>query len=418
MAMVDEPAVGCPVDDDFDPLGAEYLADPVGVLAHVPAARRPVFWASRLGYYVVTGYAETDRVFRHPDVFSAATAQLPLAPLVPEAQEILRGAGHRPQPSMVSLDPPAHDRLRGPAARAFTPGRVAAMVPTIEATISDLLDQVAGEERFDLVAALAHPLPATVIFALLGVPPEDRPTLKRWCGHRAALSWGRPAPEDQIDIATNLAAYRGYLRDLVHAKRAVRGDDLTSDLLAIHDEDPARLELDEIASILFSLSFAGHETTTGLIGNMVRRLLEERRRWEEVAEHPELIPAVVDETLRYDTSVPAWRRVTTRPATLGGIALPEGAKLFLWLVAADRDPAVFVHPDSFDPHRRDAHRALAFGRGIHYCLGAGLAKVEARLCLEHLVRRLPGLRLVEGQQLTFHPNISFRGPLRLMVRAT
>jgi len=390
----------------------------VAVLRSIPPEHRPIFFAPRLGYYVVTDYAETDYIFRHPELFSAANTQQPLAPLVPEAQEILRGAGHRPQPTMVSLDPPAHARLRVPAARAFTPRRVESMVPTIQATVTELLDAVADVPRFDLVASLAHPLPATVIFALMGVPRQDWPQLKAWCGYRAALSWGRPAPEDQIEIATNLAAYRRYLYDLVRTKVTQRADDPTSDLLAIHDEDPDQLELDEVGSILFSLSFAGHETTTGLIGNMARRLLEAPARWEEVVAHPELAAAAVDETLRYDTSVPAWRRVTTQPTHLGGVELPEGAKLFLWLTAIDRDPTVFADPDQFDLHRQDAQRALSFGKGIHYCIGMPLGKLEAKLALLGLVSRFPNLQLVADQQLSFHPNISFRGPQALWVDRT
>ena len=414
--MLETQPVACPVDPDFDPLSDAYLADPMAVLKAMPAEQHPIFFAPRLGYYVVTGYAETDHVFRHPEIFSAANTQQPLAPLVPEAQEILRGAGHRPQPSMVSLDPPAHGRLRGPAARAFTPRRVESMVPTIETTVTELLDAIGDAPRFDLVACLAYPLPATVIFAMMGVPRQDWPRLKAWCGYRAALSFGRPAPEDQVEIATNLAAYRRYLYDLVQTKVTQRGDDLTSDLLAIHEEDPSQLELAEIGSILFSLSFAGHETTTGLIGNMVRRLLEDRRLWREVAAAPgELAAHAVEETLRYDTSVVAWRRVTTQPTRLGGVDLPEGARLFLWLTAVDRDPTVFADPDRFDLHRPDAQRALAFGKGIHYCIGAPLGKLEARLALHGLVARFPDLGLVPDQPLSFHPNISFRGPQTLWV---
>jgi hypothetical protein len=192
--------------------------------------------------------------------------------------------------------------------------------------------------------------------------------------------------------------------------------DLTSELLAIHDEDPERLTLAEIASILFSLSFAGHETTTGLIGNLLRRLLEDPARWDQIADKPALLPMAVEETLRFDPSVPVWRRVTTRPVTLGGIDLPEGAKLFLWLAAAGRDPRVFPEPDRFDLARPNADQHLAFGKGLHYCLGASLGKLEARLALEELAIRFPRLRLVEGQTLTFHPNISFRGPQSLRVR--
>jgi cytochrome P450 len=337
----DAVAQGCPVHESFDPLSPEYLADPYAVLASLPLEEGPVFYAPSIGYYVVTRYADVMQVYGDPQTYSAAVAQQPLATLIPEAQQILLDGGHRPQPSMVSLDEPAHPRLRRPATRAFTVKRVNDMAPTIRATARELLDVVGDTDRFDLVAALAFPLPANTIFSLLGVPTDDYEQLKRWCGYRAALSWGRADPHDQVEIAGNLVAYRRYLRELVEAKVEDRADDLTSDLLAIHDEDPERLTLAEIASILFSLSFAGHETTTGLIGNTVRRLLEEPARWDALVAEPALIPAAVPETLRYDPSVPVWRRVTTRPATLAGIHLPEGAKVLLWLAATGRDPSVF-----------------------------------------------------------------------------
>jgi cytochrome P450 len=406
---------GCPVIADFDPLSPAYLDDPYAVLAALPIAAAPVFYAPSIDYHVVTRYADVATVFGDPATYSAAAAQLPLVPLVPEAQQILLAGGHKPQPSMVSLDEPAHGRLRKPAARAFAVKRVNDMVPTIHAVASQLLDAVARAGEFDLVEALAFPLPATIVFSLMGAPEADHPLLKRWCGYRAALGWGRPRPEDQVEIATHMAAYRAYLRALVDRKHAERGDDLASDLLAIHDEDAEQLTRAEIASILFSLSFAGHETTTGLIGNAVRRLLEQPERWDAVVAEPALIAGAVDETLRFDPSVPVWRRITTRPVTLGGVELPRGAKLFLWLAAANRDPAVFTDPDRFDPRRRNADQHLAFGRGLHYCLGAHLGKLETRIVLEQLAARFPRLRLVPDQQLTFHPNISFRGPQHLRV---
>ena len=294
--------------------------------------------------------------------------------------------------------------------------RVHGLIPAIEATTAALLDAVAGQTEFDLVAALAFPLPANIVFSLIGVPERDYAQLKQWCGYRAALSWGRPDPADQVDIARSIAAYRGYIRILVDAKVSERADDLTSDLLAIHDEDPERLTLDEISSILFSLSFAGHETTTGLIGNTVRRLLEDQSGWQAVVGQPELLAAAIEETLRFDTSVPVWRRVTSRPVTLGGVQLPAGARLFLWLAAAGRDPAVFDVPGQFDLSRPNADQHVAFGKGLHYCLGANLGKLEAQLAIGELARRYPELALVTGQRLTFHPNISFRGPQSLLVR--
>jgi cytochrome P450 len=248
---------------------------------------------------------------------------------------------------------------------------------------------------------------------LVLVPPADHDRVKRWCGYRALLGWGRPAPEEQVEIATEMAEYRRYLRDLVRDKQEHPGDDIASDLLAIHKENPDQITLEEIASILFSLSFAGHETSTYLIGNTVRRLLEDPARWTALVEDRSLIPHAVEEVLRFDTSVPVWRRITTRPVRLGGVDLPEGAKLFCWLAAAGRDPVRFPEPERFDLHRENAADHLAFGKGIHYCLGAGLARTEVSIILKELLDRYPRLRLVEGQELTFHPNISFRGPQKL-----
>jgi len=407
-------APGCPVDESFDPLSPEFLADPY---AKLPGPAKPIFFAPSIGYYVLTRYADIEAVFRDPASYSAAVAQAPLVAIIPEAQRILLAGGHKPQPSMVSLDEPEHARLRKPAARAFSMKRVTAMIPVIEATAARLLDAVGQAQEFDLVAALAFPLPANIVFALMGVPAEDYARLKHWCGYRAALGWGRPAPEDQVDIAANIAAYRKYLRDLVDAKVREPGDDLAGDLIAIHREEPDRLTLDEIASILFSLSFAGHETTTGLIGNTVRRLLEDPGRWADIVAHPELIPKAVEETLRYDPSVPVWRRVTTRPVTLAGVDLPEGARLFLWLAAAGRDEAAFDHPGYFDLYRPEPERHLAFGKGLHYCLGANLGRLEAQIAVAELARRYPRLRLAPDQPLSFHPNISFRGPQVLKVRS-
>ncbi|HSF05041.1 MAG TPA: cytochrome P450 [Methylomirabilota bacterium] len=413
--MAIDKRAACPVHAGFDPLSPAFLADPLAVLASLPPETR-VFYAPSIDYYVVTRYADIEAVFLDPEAYSAAPAQLPLAQLVPEAAQILLGGGHKPQPSMVSLDPPAHTRLRLPTARAFTPRRVADMEPRIRRTVDQLLDAIDPSAPFDLVATLTFPLPATIIFSFVGIPERDWPQLKEWCGHRAALAWGRPTPGEQVHHATNMAAYRGYLRELVAAKVHARDDDFASALLAIHDEDPEALTHEEIGSILYSLTFAGHETTNNLIGNVVRRLLEDPARWDAVVADPTLIPGTVLETLRYDPSVPVWRRVTKRPVTLGGVDLPQGAKLFLWLAASGRDASVFPEPETFDVRRTNAARTLAFGKGIHYCLGAALGKLEAEIALAALTRRFPRLRLVEGQQLSFHANISFRGPQALWVR--
>lgn len=415
--MTPDERAACPVHGDFDPLSPTFLAHPFAVLASLPR-ETPVFYAPSIDYYVVTRYADIEAVFLAHETYSAAPAQLPLVPLVPEAAQILLAGGHKPQPSMVSLDPPAHTRLRSPTVRAFTPRRVAQMAPRIRATVDQLLHAIDPAAPFDLVATLTFPLPATIIFSVIGIPERDWPQLKTWCGHRASLAWGRPTPTEQVQHAEHMAAYHGYLRAFVARQAQARDDTFTSALLAIHAEEPEALTPEEIASILYSLTFTGHETTNALIGDVVRRLLEAPARWDAVVADPTLIPGAVDETLRYDPAVPVWRRVTKRPVTLGGVDVPAGAKLFLWLAASGRDAAVFPEPETFDLRHANTSKTLAFGKGIHYCLGAALGKLEAQLALDALTHRFPRLRLVEGQALSFHPNISFRGPQALWVQAT
>jgi cytochrome P450 len=401
----------CPVDRDFDPLSEGFLADPYRFMDDRPA----IFYAPSIDYYVVSRYADVQFVFLHPELFSAAPAQLPLVPLVPEATRILLEGGHRPQPSMVSLDPPDHARLRGPTARAFTPRRVAVMEPQIRDTVDELLSAIDPSAPFDIVAKLTQQLPLTVIFRFMGVPRADWVQLRRWGTNRLSLSWGRPAGAEQVEHARNMVAYRSYLRDLVAAKSTDRGDDFASALLEIHDEDPGQLTHEEIASILFSLSFAGHETTNNLLGNSLRRLLEDPARWRALVDDLELIPLAVDEVLRYDPSVVVWRRQAKENVTLAGFEIPAGAKLFLWLAAAGRDASAFPEPERFDMNRANARRTLAFGRGIHFCIGAALGRLEAQVALEELTRRYPQLQLVSDQEIPFHPNISFRGPQSLWV---
>jgi cytochrome P450 len=199
-----------------------------------------VFYAPSIGYYVVTRYPDIEAVFLDHETYSAAAAQLPLVPLAPEAAQILSASGTAPQPSMVSLDPPAHTRLRSPTVRAFTPQRVAQMAPRIRAIVDELLDAIDPGVPFDLVASLTFPLPATVIFSFLGIPERDWQQLKQWCGDRASLTFGRPTPAEQVHHAENMAAYRGYLRAFVARTTSAHDDTFTSALLEIQKKNPRR----------------------------------------------------------------------------------------------------------------------------------------------------------------------------------
>jgi cytochrome P450 len=191
----------CPVEPGFDPLSPEFLADPFAVMASLRLAERPVFYAPAIDYYVLTRYRDIESVFADHEDCSAAAAQLPLVELDSEARQIVLDGGHRPQPSMVSLDPPAHARLRRPTARAFSARRTAEMETRIRLVVEDLLDAIDPTAPFDLVSTLTFPLPATVVFSFIGVPEDDYARLKRWCGYRATLAWGRPAAAEQIEHA-------------------------------------------------------------------------------------------------------------------------------------------------------------------------------------------------------------------------
>jgi cytochrome P450 len=192
-------------------------------------------------------------------------------------------------------------------------------------------------------------------------------------------------------------------------------DDFTSDLILARDGEMPALNSQEMTTIVYGLLLAGHETTTSLLANALRRLLTDLDAWKEIGRDSSLIPNAIEEVLRLDSSVIAWRRKTTQAVEIGSVPVPADANLLLLLGSANRDPAVFENPDRFDIYRTNAKDHLSFGHGVHYCLGAPLGRLEARVVIEVLSERLPGLRLVPEQKLPFQPNTSFRGPLSLLV---
>jgi cytochrome P450 len=394
---------------------ADYLRDPYPHLAQA-RADAPVFYAPELDMWVVPRYADIEAIFTDPRTFSAAIAQDPVFPLAEQARDTLREGGFRAGATMSNCDPPKHTRIRRHNLRAFSARRTAALEPKVLAKAEELVTRMLTRRRFDLVEEPTFPLPAYMIFTLIGFPPEDTELLKSWCGNRMAFSWGRPSPAEQTAIAADMARYWCYCERFVADRLADPRDDFTSDHVRVHLDDPEALSVDEIIGVIYGLSFAGHETTTNLTSNAVRRLLGHRDQWEALCADPTLIPNAVEEVLRFDTSVVAWRRITTREVRIGGVHVPAGAKLMLLLAAADRDPARFPDPDTFDVRRPDAARHLGFGKGIHFCLGAPLARMQVRIVLELLTRFAPDLALVSPQELTFPSNISFRGPQRLLLQ--
>ena len=401
-----------PVDPEFDPLDPDYLADPYPYYARF-RRESPVFYAPKIDFWVVSRYEDIASIVKDPETFSNARVQEPLHPLTEEALEGLK-KGVRVVPTTSTADPPLHMRTRKHAARAFSARRVAELEGRIREVANGLIDAMIPDGRADMVHEFAFPLPASVVFSLIGYPEEDTEMLKSWCSDRLKITWGRPLPEEQLATIEKMTSFFDYIEDFVHERARDLRDDYTSDLLRIRAEDEKNLSFEEVVSICYSLSFAGHETTTNLILNGLRQLLSRPGLWEELQEDPTLIENAVEETLRRDTSVVAWRRSTTRPLEIAGVEVPEGARLMLLLASANRDEEVFEDPDAFDIRRENANKHIAFSHGIHFCLGAPLARLEARIAFELLTRRLPDLRLSPPDQtFEFDPNMSFRGPKEL-----
>ena len=415
--IVDPKTADYPVDPDFDPLSPDYLADPYPFYARF-RKEAPIFYAPTIDFWVVSCYEDVARIVKDPKTFSNTRVQEPMHPLTDEALSALK-KGVRVTPTTSTADLPLHKRTRKHAARAFSAKRVTGLEGRIREITDGLIDDMAQEGRADMVRRFAFPLPASVVFSLIGYPEEDTELLKSWCYDRLKVSFGRMEPEEQVPTVEKMSALFGYIEKFVHGRAEDLRDDYTSDLLRIRAEDEENLSLQEVVSIDYSLSFAGHETTTSLISNGFRRLLSSPGLWDELREDPSLIENAVEEMLRHDTSVIAWRRHTTRPVEIAGVEVPEGARIMLLLASANHDEAVFDDPEEFDIRRPNANKHIAFSHGIHFCLGAPLARLEAKIAFEHLTRRLPDLKLSPPDQtFEFNANAQFRGPQELWAEWT
>ncbi len=413
--VAERPPTGCPVDHGFTPLMEEYLDDPYPI-ANELREERPIVYAEPLGFVVVTRMADVQEVFLNPEVYSVANVQDPVFPICDEAAAVLSSEDFNPVAVMSNRPEPDHGRIRQFTKKGFSNRRTKTLEPYIRRRCAELLDEmVAGGSPADFIASLAYPLPGEVVFRFMGFPEADDERLKAWCANRLAFSWGQPTPEEQVAIAENMLAYWRYVREFTAAKCDEPGDDFASELLADHEANPDLLTYREVESILYGLSFAGHEPVTLLLGNALRNLLPRRDDWQAIVEDPSRIPAALEEVIRWDSPQIGWRRITTCDTTLAGVDIPAGTQVFLNLAAANHDPRQFTDPEPFDIERPDARNNISFGKGVHYCLGAKFARFEAKVVLEVLTERIPSLQLVPDQEMHPFPNISFRGPTELMV---
>ncbi|MFF4761841.1 cytochrome P450 [Streptomyces sp. NPDC001292] len=405
-------ASACPVHHGYEPFDQD---DPFPSYAAL-RAQEPVMFDKRTGYWVVSRYDDIKAVFEDWETFSSENAQAPVRERGPQARQIMEEGGFTAYSGLSARVPPEHTRIRKVAAKAFTPRRFKVLEPEIRANVVRLIEAMLArpERRGDLVRDLAHDLPTITILTLIGADVDKIGTFKRWSDSRSAMTWGDLSDDEQVPHARNLVDYWAECRRLVAEAHETAPDSLVGDMVRMQAEgDP--ISDHEIASVCYSLLFAGHETTTTLISNALRVLLSHPEQWQRVVEDTGRIPAAVDEVLRYSPSIVGWRRRALRDAEIGGVAIPKGADILLLMGSANRDESRFENGEAFDISRPNAREHLSFGFGIHYCLGNMLAKLQTRIALEEVARLAPGLRLADHAAIHFGRNLSFRAPAAVPV---
>ena len=380
------------------PLGTDYLQNPHDLHARLrdSVAAAPVLLPAGNRAWMVTHYDDVRSALADPR-------------LVKDPRRV-GGVGGLFSSNMLNTDPPDHERLRRLIAAAFTMRRVERLRPRIEEITADLLDAMATQQEVDLLDAFAFPLPVTVICELLGIPVDDRDDFRTWTSHMLSST---TTPSDAQSSGLAMAA---YFSSLLEARRREPADDMVSALIAARDNED-RLSEHELTSMLFLLLVAGHETTVNLIASGTLALLTHPGELKRLRDDPGLLPAAVEELLRFTSPVSHGTfRATACPVTYDNVIVPERQMVLALISSANRDPAHFPSPDVLDL-RRDTGGHLAFGHGIHYCLGAPLARLEAVIAFRELLARFPGLALaVPPESLRWRESTLIRGLEKLPVR--
>jgi cytochrome P450 len=363
-----------------------------------------------LGIWFLFGYEECSQALRETERFSAERT--------PPGAEPPRTPGR----TMLRSDPPDHTRIRNTVSRAFTPRAIAALEPRIQEIAEQLLADLASGRPFEVVGGLAVPLPVRIIAELLGVAPADWSQFRRWsegvisvAGARRVSAPGEVEDPDAREVATRSSLeLRAYFGWVIEERRREPRDDLVSRLVAANEDGV--LSADELMNACVLLLIAGNETTTNLVSNMALALARHPDQRRRLVEDPSLIPTAVEEVMRFDGPVHFTGRRTTDEVRLGERTIPAQSFVQVVLAAANRDPERFPDPDTFDAGRVDASAHLGFGRGIHYCLGAPQARLEARIACDLLLRLAPDFELAEQYRtLTYGPSASLRGLRELWI---
>ncbi|MGH2586997.1 MAG: cytochrome P450 [Dehalococcoidia bacterium] len=406
------PSEAAPAPVMFNPFDPAFRKDPYSVYYRL-RTEDPV-QSGPFGRWILSRHADCLALLRDPRSSNDDRNSLEFQALASQQPEVADAANSGGQ-SFLFLDPPDHTRLRGLVSKAFTPRVVEALRPRIQEIVDGLLDQVDGKGEMEVIEDLAYPLPVQVISEMLGVPGEDHVVFKGWSRDLARALDPSPALDD-AEIARRIAArdaFNDYFRRLIEHRRREPGSDLLSALIAVEEQGDTLTEA-ELLSTCILLLIAGHETTVNLIGNGLLALLRNPDQLALLRNDPSLGKSAVEELLRYDAPVQMTSRILLADYEIDGQVIGKGEQAVLLLASANRDPAEFEDPERLDLTRAE-NRHLAFGFGIHFCLGAPLARVEGQIALATLVRRFPHPELLTDDP-EYKENIVLRGLAALPVR--
>ncbi|HUA32160.1 MAG TPA: cytochrome P450 [Candidatus Binataceae bacterium] len=393
---------------DFNPLSPENVADPYPFYRAM-RQHAPVYQVPGVGFFIVSRYADIHHVLSHPEIYSSR--QPPgVNPRPSEAVMEILAQGYPPMDTLLTNDPPAHSRFRALVNKAFSARRVATLEPKVRQIANALIDRFIGAGKVELLSQFAIGLPLTVIADALGVPHSDMEAFKRWSDDAVAQLGGMIDHQRQLECARSYIEFQRYFEARLEERMATPRDDLTTDLLNARLEGTRSLDIAEMLSIIQQLLVAGNETTTNLIASAMLLLVRNPDQMKLVIDDPSLIPNMIEEALRLESPVQGLFRLAKSATEIAGVKIPEGARLVVMYASGNRDEAEFSDPDRFDVRRANARDHLAFGQGEHFCIGAALARLEARVALERLLARLPDLRIAAGKNDFAHtPSFILRG---------
>jgi cytochrome P450 len=402
------------IGTDFNPLSSPQLDNPYPFYA-MARKQEPVFFSSLLQAWVVTRYEDVKTILRDNKNFSVSYLERLTSTTAPELLSVLN-QGIANADFIIVSDPPDHTRARQLLTKAFSARRVASLEPTIRYIATNLLEQLLPLGQADFVAQFAAPFPLSVILHLLGLPEHDLPQVRTWAEDSIMLLASFLAPEQQLSCAKSYLAFQQYMLTFMEQRRLAPQDDLTSDLLAAAAQEQFQLSPTELLGILLILVSAGVNTTADILGSCVYHLLKQSQYWTMLQQEPDRLPTIIEEMLRLDGPTPGTFRLTTQAVEVANVVLPKDAMVYLVLGSANHDEAIFDTSEVFDPSRSNLSEHLAFGYGIHFCIGAPLARLELRVGLECLLSQLPSLRLVSDEPLQYQPSVLLRGSRHMLIQ--